>query len=255
VKNPLCSQAPPPIGVDPEQLSTDNEEVPRLSLEEVQKFLAEETFFRGVSEAAIASLSGIATQRVVPKDSMLFSMGQSCEALHFVAAGCALIVKTAPDGRQRILHRVTCGEMVGAVPFFDRKPYPASFTAESECVVLSFPRDRLLELLGVNPAFSLSIIGGLVERLRMMTSLVERMSFEDTAHRLWHYLLEASKGSGDGYPRTLESLPTREHIASTIGTVREVVSRRLSSLVDSGHVKIEGRRLVLLRSLEKDGQE
>jgi hypothetical protein len=31
-----------------------------------------------------------------------------------------------------------------------------------------------------------------------------------------------------------------------IGTVREVVSRRLSRLAESGHLKIERKRLVLL---------
>ena len=52
------------------------------------------------------------------------------------------------------------------------------------------------------------------------------------------------------YPRILEPLPTRERMANAIGSVREVVSRRLSRLVDSGHIKIEGRRLTILKPLE-----
>ena len=41
-----------------------------------------------------------------------------------------------------------------------------------------------------------------------------------------------------------------EGIASTSGTVREVVSRRLSRFVDSGHARIEGKRLVLVKPID-----
>ena len=233
------------------KLSMSNGDVERLSEQEIRHFLAQETLFRESSPAAIQGLSCLALQKIVPKDCTLFSMGQSCEALHFIARGCGLLVKIAPDGRQRILHRAVAGEMVGAVAFFDGKEYPATFVAESECIALSFPRDRLLGLVASAPELSLSIIGGVVGRLRLMVTKLEQMSFEDTTHRLWGYLVENSAPSGDGtYPRVLEPLPTREHIAGLIGTVREVVSRRLSRLVAEGHVKIEGARLVLLEPLE-----
>lgn len=225
--------------------------VTRLSEDEVRRFLAEDSLFRSASAAAIDRLAGAALQRALPKGGTLFTMGQSCDALHFIATGSGLSIKLAPDGRERILHRATAGEMIGAVPFFDGREYPASFVADSDCMVLSFPRDRLLSIIASDPNVALGIIGGIVERLRMMTSLVEKMSFDDTGRRLWSYLVEGSKSvDGDGYPRVLEPLPTREHIANAIGTVREVVSRRLSRLVDSGHVRLEGKRLVLLKELE-----
>ena len=222
----------------------------RLSREQVQEFLAEETLFCGASTSAIERLSEIAIQKVIPPGFALFSMGQTCDALHFVAGGCGFLVKISPDGRQRILHNVLAGEMVGAVPFFDGKGYPATFIAESECTVLSLPRKTLTSLLAADPAVSLSLIGGIVGRLRMMSSKVEQMSFEDTTERLWNYLVQSSKNFGrEDYPRIFEPLPTREHIANSIGTVREVVSRRLSRLVHSGHIKVDGRRLTLLKGL------
>jgi CRP/FNR family transcriptional regulator len=223
----------------------------RLSLDEVRRFLAEESLFRGASPAAIDRLAEAAIERTVPRGSTFFSAGQPCDALHFVASGSGLLVKVAPDGRERILHRAIPGDMVGVVPFFDGGEYPATFVADSDCVTLSFPRDRLLSLIEDDPRIALAIIGGIVGRLRKMTTLVEKMSFEDTERRLWGYLVDGSEPSGAGeYPRVFDPLPTREHLANAIGTVREVVSRRLSALVDSGHVRIEGRRLVLLRALE-----
>ncbi len=229
---------------------TERNDAKRLSREQVQKFLAEETLFCGASNSAIERLSEIALQKVVRPKLALFSMGQTCDALHFVVRGCGFLVKISPDGRQRILHNVLAGEMVGAVPFFDGKGYPATFIAESECTILSLPRRTLSSLLAADPAVCLSLIGGIVGRLRMMSSKVEQMSFKDTTERLWNYLIQSSKNSGgEDFPRIFEPLPTREHIANSIGTVREVVSRRLSRLVHSGHIKVDGRRLTLLKDL------
>ncbi len=237
-------------GIDSPPPGFHNAAVLRLSREGVERFLREETLFRSAAPASLPRLGEIAVQRVVPKDGMLFSMGRTCDSLHFVAEGSGLLVKTNPDGRQRILHRALPGDMVGAVPFFDGAGYPASFVAETECVVISLPREKLLALLANEPTLALSVIGGMVERLRMMVSMVEQMSFEDVEHRLWDYLVRSSTGPVDGeFPRVLDPIPPREHIASNIGTVREVVSRRLSRLADSGHLQIDGKRLTLLKPL------
>ncbi|MBI4585529.1 MAG: Crp/Fnr family transcriptional regulator [Planctomycetes bacterium] len=222
----------------------------RFSPSEMKRLIAERTFFRGASRAAAEQLCAMALQKTVPAGCNLFSAGQTCDSLHFVIAGSGLLVLTAPDGRQRLLCRAVPGDMIGAVPFFDEREHPASFVAESDCVVLSFPRDQLMELLAADSALCLSILGGLVEKLRKMVSLVEKISFEDIKHRLWGYLAsEARELGGQGYPRVLEPLPTRERMAQAIGTVREVVSRQLSHLAGTGHLQIEGKRLILLKPL------
>jgi len=226
--------------------------VQKFSQEEIRAFVAEETIFHDALPASVNRLASEALQKHVAEGCSLFSMGQTCDALHFVAAGTGLLVKMAPDGRERVLHRALPGDMVGSVPFFDGGEYPATFVAETDCTVVCFPRETLMMLLASDPRLALGIIGGLVERLRQMVGLVEQISFEDTTRRLWDYLIQGSADrEGRGFPRVLDPLPTRERIAMAIGTVREVVSRRLSHLVQTGHVKIDGRRLVLLKPLEE----
>ena len=214
---------------------------------ELLEFLADSTLFHGLPEESLERLTGIAAAAAIGAGDELFQMGQACDTLHFVYSGTATLVKSAPDGRQRILHRALPGDMVGAIPFFDGKGYPATLRAEVDCIFVSFPRDELLRLLGSAPDLSLAMIGGVVTRMRRMVGIVEQVSFEDTAQRLWTYLVETSQAESESaFPRVIVSMPTREHIAQSIGTVREVVSRRLSRLVDDGHVLIEGRRLTLL---------
>lgn len=224
----------------------------KLSKNDLRRFFAEESLFSKVSSDALDQLVGITRQTLLKKGERLFAMGQPSNALHFVVLGTALLIKTSPEGRQRILHRALPGEIVGVVPFFDGKGYPATFSAATTCLVASLPRDELLSLFQADFQVVLSVFSGVVGRLRMMTDIVEQMSFQDTTRRLWNFLVKDSvseSGGSEEYPRVFESLPTREHIAESIGTVREVVSRRLSALVESGHVRIEGRRLVLLQRL------
>ena len=231
----------------------DNENVNKLSREEVTQFFAEETLFATVGEAVRERILDVARQTVLEKDAKLFTMGQRCESLHFVVLGTGALVKSSPEGRQRVLHRALPGEIVAAVPFFDGKGYPATFTAETDCLVASLSRDELLSLLRSDPRLALALVGDVVGRLRMMTEIVEQLSFEDTTHRLWSFLVDGSKATGEDegeFPRIFESLPTRERIADSIGSVREVVSRRLSALASSGHVRIERRQLTLLKPLD-----
>jgi len=232
-------------------LTVQNGVVQKFSQEEIRTFIAEETIFRDALPASLDRLAAEAVQKNVAEGCSLFSMGQTCDALHFVAAGSGLLVKMAPDGRERLLHRALPGDMVGSVPFFDGGDYPATFVAETDCTVVSFPRETFMKLLASDQRLALGVIGGLVERLRQMVGLVEQLSFEDTTRRLWDYLMQGSTDhQGRGFPRVLDPLPTREKIAMAIGTVREVVSRRLSHLVQTGHLQIDGRRLVLLKPLE-----
>lgn len=209
-----------------------------------------DTIFAGTGEATLDRLASIAQIKDVPPGSHLFSMGQPCETLWFVVEGFGELVRTSPDGRVRILHRAGPGEMVGAVPFFDGLGYPASFVAGPQCRVLGFGRQSLNSLLHAEPDVGIAIIGGLIARLRMMVGIVEQTSFEDTTHRLWTELLRSSVPTNSSeYPRVVDPLPTRQHLADAVGSVREVVSRRLSRLIDDGHIRLEGRRALLLKPL------
>lgn len=218
--------------------------------ETIYRFLKRESIFSSVSGPALAKLAALGRLQTVGAGNKLFSMGQSCEALHFLVRGQASVSLLSEDGRERMLHLVLPGDMLGVVPFFDGREYPCTATAEVDCLFVAFGRTELLRLLSNDGEVTLAILGGLVDRQRKIVHHLEELSFEDTSARLWHYLVENSAGADGRYPRIFEPLPTREKIAGAIGTVREVVSRRLSQLIRSGHISIDGRKLVLHKGID-----
>lgn len=216
----------------------------------VYQFLKGESIFSNVGGSALAKLATLGRIQAVRGGKKLFCMGQPCDALHFLVRGQASVSLLSEDGRERMLHLVLPGDMVGAVPFFDGGDYPCTATAEVDCQFVAFGRRELLKLLSDDGQVTLAILGGLVVRQRKIVHHLEELSFEDTSSRLWHYLVENSSGADSSFPRVFEPLPTREKIAGAIGTVREVVSRRLSQLIRSGHISIDGRKLILHKRID-----
>ncbi len=218
--------------------------------EKICQFLKRESIFGNARDTALERLAALGRLRNVARKGSLFCMGQPCEELHFLIEGQARVVLLSKDGRERTLHLVLPGDMVGAVPFFDGGSYPCTVAAETDCQFVAFSRKELLKLLSDDGDVTLAVLGGLVARQRRIVEHLEELSFEDTSSRLWHYLLENSSGANDSFPRVLDPLPTRESIAGAIGTVREVVSRRLSTWIKSGHISIDGRKLVLHKAID-----
>lgn len=231
---------------------TDNERsvTAETRQETIYEFLKRDSIFSNVSRSALEKLAALGRLQTVTRGNKLFCMGQLCEELHFLMHGQGRVVLLSEDGRERTLHLLLPGDMAGVVPFFDGGEYPCTLAAEVDCEFLAFGRSDLLKLLSDDGEVTLAILGGLVARQRKIVHHLEELSFEDTSSRLWHYLLDNSKGSDGRFPRVLEPLPTRENIAGAIGTVREVVSRRLSQLIKTGHVSIDGRKLVLHKGID-----
>ena len=82
-------------------------------------------------------------------------------------------------------------------------------------------------------------------RLRRMVQIAEAQSLYTVRARLAGYLWELAEGR-----TTFRLEETNEAIAGHLGTVREVVSRTLRNLKDSGVLDLQGRRVTVWDSEE-----
>ena len=227
-------------------------EIPDPSSTEIRAFFADRTLFRTLSREALEQLEAIASSKAVRAGGDLYVTKEDPRDIHFLFAGRGRLVKVGADGRTRILHTVVPGEIIDVVSLFDSNGNSATYVAETDCTLVSFHGSELLRFLERSPQACLAILGRAVARLRDLTGIVEQLTLEETTERLWSYLFRSSRATGvNEYPRIVDSLPTRERIAEEIGTVREVVSRRLSQLVKKGAIHIAGRQLTLLKTHEE----
>jgi CRP/FNR family cyclic AMP-dependent transcriptional regulator len=69
-----------------------------------------------------------------------------------------------------VVERVTPGSMFGEMALVDQSPRAATATAETPCMFLTINRNDFLSLVRSNPAFAVSMLKAVSERLRNMTS-------------------------------------------------------------------------------------
>lgn len=72
--------------------------------------------------------------------------------------------------RSQIVERVGPGGVFGEMALVDRSPRAATAVAETDCDLLAVNRNDFLRLVKTKPAFAVSLLKAVAERLRYMTS-------------------------------------------------------------------------------------
>lgn len=72
--------------------------------------------------------------------------------------------------KEKLVERVGPGGVFGEMALVDQATRVATATAETDCTLLSINRNDFMDLVKTKPAFALSLLKALSERLRFMTS-------------------------------------------------------------------------------------
>ncbi len=110
-------------------------------------------------------------------------------------------------------------------------------------VLICIPLEMIDVLLNRSPTFSKAVIGFLANRHASLILRTQNLFFTELNQRLASYLI--THFSSDGF-----LLPSNSELASQLGTVPELVSRKLGEFYRQGFIRLEKRR-VWLENLEK----
>ncbi|MBI3635526.1 MAG: Crp/Fnr family transcriptional regulator [Candidatus Rokubacteria bacterium] len=202
--------------------------------------LAAIPYLRAAPPADLRALAARCVVREVRRGATVFREGEPAEGLFVVVDGRVKIVRVSARGREQVLHTEGPGATLGEVPLLDGGGYVASAIAAAPSRLLFLPRPALLDLCRRRPAIAMGIIRVLARRVRTFAGLIEDLSLRDVTARLAAYLLDEAQRQG-AIDVTLAG--TRDDIAATLGTVRELVSRSLARLRRAGAITIAGRRV------------
>ncbi len=198
-------------------------------------------FFGAMPAKVIDELVRISSVISVSKGEYLFYEGENPRGMFILAKGAVKIFKYSTEGREQVLTVEKPVGIIAELPLLDGQPYPANALALEDCCMLLIPKDEFLRIVQKRPELALAIIKNLSIRLRHLVMLIEEISFLDVYQRLAKYLLKESKG------RTEFTIThTNTEVASIIGTVRELVSRNLSRLVNEGVIELEGKKVRII---------
>ncbi len=105
--------------------------------------IAASPFFQGLAADELGEMAAVASVKKYLAGELIFDENDKALGFHLISEGRVKVFKSAPDGKERILHIFGPGEPFGEAAIFAGRGYPAQALAVSGTTTLFFPRDAL----------------------------------------------------------------------------------------------------------------
>lgn len=192
--------------------------------------------FQGASEADLRPLASLGKFSVLARGEHLFHEGQAIQALHLVSTGSVRVYRLARSGtRELTLHVEGPRQLVaGIAAFQSQATYPAHAQAlQTPTEVLALPAQAVRDAVYHTPSLAQAVIASFARKQAELLRRIDQLVFNELAERLAAYLLEHA---AQPHP-----LPTNSELAALLGTVPELVSRKLGEFYRLGLIHLERR--------------
>lgn len=210
------------------------------------RFLRE--LFSGLNREELVYLSERMTIRSFPKNTVILSEDEPAHALYVITDGRVKITKVDTEGKEVIIAMLSRGDYFGEAGLIDNEVWPGNVIAKEKCEIRVFRKNDLHPILMRNPQLAMSIVKGLINRLRDAYVKIASLALKDVYGRIVQLLLDLASESAEGH-RIIDEPLTQQEIASMIGSSREMVSRIIGELVKGGYISIDNKRITILKSL------
>lgn len=203
--------------------------------------VADKTMQTGTAARCVAGFDAQVTAEILaraspisaPAGACLFRPGDACRSLVVLDRGRVRVSMLSEAGRRIELYAVAPGEVcvMSVACLLGELPYQAEAVADTELSGWALGQGAFRELLHTSPSFAERILSIQWKRIYDLVQLVDRVAFHRTEGRLAAHLVARSVGGVVN--------ETHQDLALSIGTAREVVSRRLKRLEADGIVALE----------------
>lgn len=199
--------------------------------------------FSGLSDAEHGLLLQVAVRKNYPRNSLIIQQGDVGESLYLLRRGRAKVYLSEPGGREVILAFLGPGDFLGEMALIDDEPCSASVMPTEESEFVSVNKKDFLRVLASSPSMAVNLLKAMSGRLRESNQQIESLALKDVHARVQQVLHQISEPEGSDL--VVPARFTHRDIASMVGASREMVTRVLGALEQSGFVRVDGRRIAL----------
>ncbi len=173
------------------------------------------------------------------RGQLIYLQGQTPDFLYCLQKGVVRTSILSDQGEEKLLTVYRAGSIFGEASFFDGMPRVSTATAQTDCHIVRLGHQTVDKLFQQNPTLASTMIAYLARTVRLLSSHVDTMSFQQADQRLAKLLLHHP--SSDSVIHI-----THEELASALGVSRVTVSRILSMFVQKGFLKTGYGSITLL---------
>lgn len=205
--------------------------------------------FRGLPERTLERIASLAARKVFQKGAVIFSQGDTGDALYGIASGRVRISASGSGGREVFLNIMEPGDTFGEIAVMDGGPRTAGATAIERTTLIVLKRVDFLALLEREPQLGIHLLKLLCERLRWTSELVEESAFLSGPARLAKRLLILAQLHGRpaaGHQTgAMEMQISQAELAHFLGISRQIVNQHLGEWAKAGWVRLGRGRIVV----------
>lgn len=202
--------------------------------------------FRGLQEDKLRALAEKAVMQSVPKNVIVITEGEFTRSLYVILSGKVKVFLKDENGKEMVLDVKGPGDYFGEM-VLDEGPRSASVVTIEPCqfAVISMAdfRDVLIE----EPEIALQVIKNLIHMARGLDENIRSLAMLDVYGRVAKMLLDLAVEEGGNH--VIPEKLTQQDMANRVGTSREVINRVLRDLATGGYIKIEDRKITILKRL------
>ena len=160
----------------------------------------------------------------VPKKQVLFSQGDTTDAVFYVQAGKVKLIVVSPQGKEAVIAILEPGSFFGEGCLAGQPVHLATATAVDDARIVRIDKQSMLRLLQDDRAFSSLFLAYMLARnVRIQEDLVDQL-FNSSEKRLARILLLMAHFGKEGKPEVVIPKISQETLAEMIGTTRSRVS-------------------------------
>ena len=210
-------------------------------------YLSPIALFSKLSSAELAMIARRLKRRVFEAGEVIFEQGEQGDAMFIIRSGRVKIYSQGERGKELTLNVYGEGDFFGEFSLIDGEPRSTSAAAVERTEALVLQHRDLISILGEHPEIAVSLMRGLVARLRYTTEYAEDLAFLSVNGRVASKLLElmerhgmqGNAGMEIGVPVTIPQL------AGLAVAPPEIVQRILDFYELGGILSRDGDRLTV----------
>jgi CRP/FNR family transcriptional regulator, cyclic AMP receptor protein len=199
--------------------------------------------FAVLPESQLGLLTALVSRKSFPRGATIISAGDMTDSLYVIISGRLKVMMSDDEGREVILAMLNPGEFFGEMGLLDDHPRSATVVALEACELLSLSKRDFKKCLEDNFELSMTVMRGLVRRLREADKKIGSLALMDVYGRVARLLIEMSD-TVDGQKVVTKKL-AKQDIAKMIGASREMVSRVMKDLQNGGFIEVRGSAIHL----------
>lgn len=229
--------------------ASDAASLSRYSPEHKVRHLSLIDILRDVEQPTLEWLAAHTTMATARRGQLVYTPGETREALFLLKAGSVRLYRLTADGRKLVLSTLEPHTVFGDMPLAGQQMYGAYAEALTDCTLCVLGRADLEKLIETKPLVAIRLLEIVGQRLVEAEGVIEDFAFKSVPARLATLILRLSGRDG------IEEVRGHSHqeLAEMIGSYRETVTVTLDDFKHHGLVAVSRRHIQILdrRGLER----